>query len=251
MNVITFGNRKGGVGKTYLATLVAGLLADSGLRVLFIDADAQGTASEKLGISGLGRDKAGALYNWLVRGYDFQDVVFRAPSEIYTATGQANLFVVPSNIETRNIAGNLTNGYELKDLLEDLEDLFEVVVIDTPPTPSLLHTVLFYATTHMVMATQCEHESVTGLQHTMADFSRNDIPIAAIVPNQFDSGTITHEEYLSMLKEKYARVITPIPTRHDIKKASTMGQLIYMYKPNSDAAKVSRRAFEEIMEGVV
>src|SRR3954466_5276087 len=101
MKVTTLLNEKGGVGKSTLATHIAAGLSIKGLRVLLIDADAQGHAGLSLGMA-----KAPGLYDLLARDAEW-DQVLRVPSEANFAipgervTGE--LWLLPSNVETRVI----------------------------------------------------------------------------------------------------------------------------------------------------
>ena len=72
------------------------------------------------------------------------------------------LGVIPSNVETRNIANTIDNAFSVYERLQELENNVDVVVIDTSPTPSLLHGSIFIATDGIIYPTTLEYFSVVG-----------------------------------------------------------------------------------------
>src|SRR5438552_3934377 len=121
MKVVTLLNEKGGVGKSTLATHIAAGLAIHGKKVLLVDADPQGHATVMLGL-----DKDSGLYDLLVRPqkFQFKDVMRFVDPETYsspTEPSKGQLFVIPSNIETRNIANNISDAFAIRKRFRALE----------------------------------------------------------------------------------------------------------------------------------
>src|SRR5689334_141034 len=134
MITVTLLNEKGGVGKTTLATHIAAGLAILGAKVLLVDADPQGHATVTLG-----QTKAPGLYDLLVRDALFKDTLQVVSPEVYETPNQkaqGELFVIPSNVETRNIANSISDAFAIAERFRELEDIIDVVVFDTSPTPS-------------------------------------------------------------------------------------------------------------------
>src|SRR5690349_6791367 len=144
MKVISLINEKGGVGKTTLAAHIAAGLAIRRYRVVLADAAPQGHATLSLGLR-----KERGLYDLVGRDAPFKDVLRLVPPDVYGIPGAAHkgeLYVIPSNAETRNIANTISDPFTADDRLTELEDLIDIVVFDTSPTPSLLHGAIYLAT---------------------------------------------------------------------------------------------------------
>lgn len=109
MKVITLLNEKGGVGKTTLATHLAMGMAARGAKVLLVDGDPQGHATIRCGVK-----KSPGLYELLVRDAQWREVVVNVAPEKFGIPGEVlpagRLWVLPSNVETRNIANSISES---------------------------------------------------------------------------------------------------------------------------------------------
>lgn len=247
MKVITLLNEKGGVGKTTLATHMAGGLAARGAKVLLIDGDPQGHATIRCGMR-----KAAGLYDLLVRDAQWREVVGLVPPEKYGMPGEVlpsgRLWMLPSNVETRNIANSISEASLLAERLEDWESSLDVVVIDSSPTPSLLHGVFYTATDYVVYPTQLAFSSFDGLvesiKHRMdADKSRASrwalpsIEVLGIVPTMYRSVTNEQCDNLGELQKQFGELVwAPIPQATIWQEAESRAQPVYQIQPSSDAA---------------
>lgn len=236
MITVTVLNEKGGVGKTTIAITVAAGLASRGKRVLLIDADAQGHASRALGLA-----KYPGLYDLLVRNADYSDVIQAIPSEKYGGIGESTLYLIGSNVETRHIANSISDAWLVDEKLEPLEELFDFCLIDTAPTPSLLHGAIYLATDFVLYPTLCEFWSFDGLAeslvHRRAVESVKQVKVAGIIPMRVRSNTLEHTENLRSLKERFGNLVWPIiPERIVWAEASTYQVPVFVQAPNSDAS---------------
>src|SRR5690606_25634542 len=105
MKVVTLLNEKGGVGKTTVAVHIAAGLAVNGHRVLLVDADPEGHATVMYGLG-----KEHGVYGLLVRHATYQRLVRPISPELYEVPAQpvrGKLYLLPSNIETRNLADSI------------------------------------------------------------------------------------------------------------------------------------------------
>lgn len=246
MKVITLLNEKGGVAKTTIAIHLAAGLAIHGHRVLLIDADAQGHAS-----IAFGHTKEPALYNMLVRTAPFAEIIksinparYAIPDEVASITG--SLALIPSNAETRNIAENVSNGFVLRNRLSKLENMFDYVVIDTSPTPSMLHTIILLATDYVLIPTKCETWSIDAMIESLghiegANLMRGQLPpvqVVGIVPTLYRHQTVEHSENLRQIREHYGDLVWPTMPQLTIwAEVTGFYRSIFSVAPTSRAAK--------------
>ena len=262
MRVITLLNEKGGVGKTTLANAIGAGLAIRGQRVLLIDADPQANLTVGLGVK-----PEPVLYDVMVRGAVFSNAVVEVPPEIYESPDQptqGTLLLLPGHKETRSIAGQTDNAWVLADRLESLDDDIDVAIIDTSPTPSLFHSVIYIATEYVVYPTELEFYSFNGLVNSVTarqsfsservKYGRTEITILGIVPTRFRKKTLQHIENLNALQQRFGVMVWPAITESIVwGEAAQFQRSIFSHAPNSHAAKQAwkmvERASEVINEG--
>lgn len=246
MQIITLVNEKGGVGKTTLTTHIACGLAARGKRVVVIDGDPQGHSTIRLGIK-----KAPALYDLLVRDGEWPEAVRVVSPERFGIPGErlpdGKLWVVPSNVETRNIASSISDADSLALRLDELKNMVDVVMIDTSPTPSLLHGAFYTATDLIIYPTKLTFTSFDGLVESIqrrmaADKARSErwglppIRVAGIVPVEFRSGTIEQQRNLDELRKRFGDLVwRPIPQRTVWTESESMALPVYAIDPDNDA----------------
>jgi len=260
MKVITLLNEKGGVCKTTLSTTIASKLAITGYKVLLIDADAQGHSTIAFGLP-----KEPGFYDLLVRNASYQDTLRQVPADAYAPDGitAGSLLLVPSNIETRNIASSISDGFLLSNRLAELRDIFDYVVIDTSPTPSLLHTSIYMATDFVVYPTKLERWSLDGLvesmqhlesvnQHLVTRGIREAVAVAGIVPTITELGTVEHAENYKALRDAYGDlVLRPIAKRTVWREAASFGKSIFAYALDDDrSVKSANQLVSTLLERV-
>lgn len=251
MKIVTIGNEKGGVGKTSLAIELAYGLANKGRGVLFLDTDPQSNATTALGIR-----QAPGFYDLLVREADWLDVIKVVPNEQWQmAEAKGPLLMVPGNVETRGIPDYVSDVLILRERLEQLVDVVDVVVIDTPPVPSMLHSIVFTATDYFVGVTQAEYFSLSKLQTTLAQIDRlnashkKHIKVIGIQPNFYRTNTREHRENLEKLQERYPGMVwEPIGNRIPWTEASRAHMPVVKFAPDELAATESKIFVAHVME---
>lgn len=245
MKVLALLNEKGGVGKTTIATHIAAGLAIKGYRVLLADADPQGHATVMFGLS-----KEAGLHDLLIGNAPYQKVLRPIPPEDYDIPGKpvrGRLLVLPSNVETRNISNSLTNILIFRDKLLPLEGAIDIVVVDTSPTPSMLHGSIALATDGILIPTVCEMLAFDGVRETLIhrdsfverkqSLGLGTVQLLGIVPTRYKRQTLEHTELLEQLVEAFGDTVwDPIPDRIIWSEAARAFRPTFSYAPDTHAA---------------
>jgi chromosome partitioning protein len=155
--IIAIANQKGGVGKTTSAVSLSAQLALLGFKVLLIDFDPQSSATSGLGVE---RHPEGSdLYDAFFGRVQFKDLI--VPSPI------SNLFIVPGSPDLVSLELEIgrTPGRELilKSAIRDIQDDFDVIMIDCPPSSGLLSLNALGAAHSVLVPLQAEYYSLEGL----------------------------------------------------------------------------------------
>lgn len=243
MKVISLINEKGGVGKTTLALHVAAGLAIKGLRVLLMDADAQANTTVSMGF----KPEPG-LYNLLVREASWDDLLRYPAAQRWSGDVQTDglLALLPGNVESRLIADATDRLAGLHERLQELVDQVDVVVIDTPPTPSMAHAAVYFASDAVLLPTQLETLSVLGVANSLSRLKETNLmrsgyglpPIQTlgIVPTM-TKRTKEHKRCLALLQQKYAHLLCEGMTQDTLwSEASGRLRTVFAYAPESRAA---------------
>lgn len=262
MRIITVGNEKGGVGKTTMAATFGSALAILGKRVLLLDSDAQGNLALAFGM-----EREPCFYDLLVRKARWADVLRTVPYRSWAEPGMEDdgkgaLYMIPSNHETRAVADSISDGFLVLRRLAEVADKFDFVVIDTSPTPSLLHSAIYAATQDYVYVTLPEMWSLAGLADTITRVQEYNpfreskglppIRLAAIIPTRVRTRTIEHDENIAEIRNHFGEEMVAPPMRDLIawSESASRRKSIFAYAPDSEAAADAWAAVEKV-QGVL
>lgn len=253
--VITLLNEKGGVGKTTLSVHIAAGLAIRGERVLLIDADAQAQSTYLMQIP-----EFGGLYRLLAQDAEWKAVLQKPDPACWAGDHhtEGELAVLPSNVETRAIPMVVDNPRLLRERLDEMISRFDRVVIDTAPTPSMLHAMIYLATDAILYPTQCEALSMDGLRKsTMRVGAQDDIRggnglpplrIMAVQPTMV-TATRAHRLGLKAIRKHFGEMVwAPIKKSTVWQDACHARKTLFAYAPDSRAAEQAWDLVERIVE---
>lgn len=256
MKVITLLNEKGGVGKTTASTTIAAGLAMKGARVVLIDGDAQANSTSQLRVT-----EEGGLYKLLVHEAEWGDVLRRAPVEAWGVDPRGELLVLPSNLETRVIPMLVDDATLLRERIEELNGWADFVVIDTSPTPSMLHSMIYVATTFVMYPTQCEMLALEGLAKSIDHMDKlnnnrrmiglDDAVLLGIQPMMYDVRTNAHDYGLSLVLSEFKRKAFPaMPMRTVWRDAGFAKRTMFAHAPDNIAAVEAWAMVERVEKGM-
>ena len=247
---IAVANQKGGVGKTTTAVNLSAVLAGWGHRILLVDADPQGNATSGVGIQ-RGSFRKG-LYHALVLDEPL--------SEVMLDTGLTGLSVVPSNKDLAGAEIELVDlehrEMRLRQSLEPVQDQFDYIIIDCPPSLGLLTLNALTAARSLLVPIQCEYyalEGVTELFDTLARIRRLHNPsltIEGLLLTMYDERTNLSSAVAADLRDFYGRQVfqTVIPRNVRLAEAPSYGKPIMTYDPQSKGAEAYSQLAREIVD---
>jgi chromosome partitioning protein len=180
-------NQKGGVGKTTLTINLGAALADAGERVLLMDLDPQGHLTEGVGFQQLYLEGNPTIYDCLVgnKGAKLQDLIQQHRSEPYS--------VIPASYQLMLAEQSLfmarNREHKLRALLAPIEDQYDWILIDCPPSLGNLTDNALNAARQVIVPIQAEATSVRALELLFDQIESIEkglnisIRVLAVVPN--------------------------------------------------------------------
>ena len=250
--IIAFANIKGGVGKTTTTINLGACLAEQGYRVLIIDLDPQGNATSWLGAKD---NHPATMYHVLTKETPLEDCL--------VSTATKNLFVVPSDLNLAGAEIELVSAYSretrLKAAISQIIDQFDYVLIDCPPSVSLLTVNALTAANEVIAPLQSHYSSLEGLKLLWQNILKvkehlnPGLDITHIIITMFDARTKHASEVESDIREnsEFGPKVckTNIPHNVRLTEATSFGQPITIFDSNSAGAKAYRAVALEVSGG--
>ncbi len=229
--------RKGGSGKTTTAVNLAAGLHQLGRRVLLVDLDPQANATLAVGIDPTTLTKN---INHLFTSID------TAPADVVTLAS-FGLPLLPSHPDLALTESGMkaTQVGMLRGLLEPLDEDYDLIIMDTPPSESYLAVNALAAADDVIIPLQAHYLALQGLAQAMTQVEqvRNGLNprlnVAGILPTLVNARTNISRAVLDEVRRNYAEVLYPFGIEYSVKhsEASLAGQPIILYDPQHQGSQ--------------
>jgi chromosome partitioning protein len=249
--IIAIANQKGGVGKTTTSINLAAGMAYLKHRVLLVDFDPQGNATQGVGYRVGLHDLT--VYDAILNDVDIHDCIkslSKPPMDILPA----NISLAGADLELARIEEHRED--RLKRVLSQVEDDYEYIIIDCPPSLGLLNTNALTAADSVLIPVQSEYyalEGITQLLQTIRLVQRlfnPELKIEGVLLTMYDARTNLSaevgQEIRKHFKEKAYR--TYIPRNVRLSEAPSAGLCIFDYALHSEGAKAYVALTREVIE---
>lgn len=250
--VITITCQKGGVAKTTTALALASGLYSRGKKILLIDTDPQSNTSYTLGIDLL---NVPTLYEVLRKEKTVSDVIFPVRMGFDVIPGSLSLALADMEFSQTG------REYLLRESLTEIQEEYDYIVIDTPPSLGILTMNALTASNYVIVPVQADVYSLQGIgqlsqtMQTVKRYCNPGLTIAGILITRYNSRAVLSKDMAAMLddtaKALNTRLFkTKIRECIAIKEAQAQQMDIFTYAPKSNAAKDYDNMIEELMEVV-
>jgi chromosome partitioning protein len=245
-------NQKGGVGKTTTTVNLAAGLALVGQRVLVIDLDPQGNAT--MG-SGIDKRKLGlSVYDVLLENADIAETRMRSDKGGYDVVG-ANRELAGAEVELVHLE---RRNARLRAAVQAVSDDYDFVLVDCPPSLSLLTLNGLCSAHGVIVPMQCEYFALEGLSdlvNTIKQVHANlnpDLQIIGLLRVMFDPRITLQQQVSDQLKAHFGDKVfnTVIPRNVRLAEAPSYGQPGVVFDPQSKGAQAFVEFAKEMVERV-
>ena len=251
--VFTISNQKGGVGKTTSAVNLASALARTGAKVLVIDLDPQGNASTALGVEH--RSDQQSVYDVLVGDLPLAEVVRSSTEHERLDCVPATIHLAGAEIELVSLVAREQRLRRALDAhLDGMDEPYDYVFIDCPPSLGLLTINAFVAAREVLIPIQCEYYALEGLSQLLSNIElierhlNPELRLTTILLTMYDSRTNLAQQVAQEVRDHFPgqTLETIIPRSVRVSEAPSYGQSVISYDFTSSGSLSYREAAAEI-----
>ena len=248
---IAIANQKGGVGKTTTSINLSASLAAKGKKVLVIDTDPQGNTTSGFGVEK--NDLDNTVYELMLSECSIKECILNDVID--------GVSIIPSNVNLAaaeiELIGVDRKEYILKRVVEWIKDGFDYIIIDCPPSLSMLTINAMTTADTVLVPIQCEYYALEGLSqliHTInlvKERLNPDLDIEGVVFTMYDSRTNLSMQVVENVKSNLSQKVfqTLIPRNIRLAEAPSYGMPINAYDPKSAGAEAYMQLAEEVING--
>ncbi|MBE5938318.1 MAG: ParA family protein [Lachnospiraceae bacterium] len=248
--VIAIANQKGGVGKSTTSINLSSCLAELNKRVLVIDMDPQGNTTSGLGIDKNRLEKS--VYEVLIEEETIDDCIQK---DIFR-----NLDVLPANVSLSGAEIELIDSdnrsYVLDSKIRKIEDNYDYIIIDCPPSLSILTVNALTTANSVIVPIQCEFYALEGISQLMKTIElvkerlNPTLSIEGVVFTMYDSRTNLSAQVVANVKANLNEKIyeTVIPRNVRLAESPSHGLPINYYDKKSAGAIGYQQLAKEVVE---
>lgn len=248
---IAIANQKGGVGKTTTSINLSASLAAKEKKVLVIDTDPQGNTTSGFGVEK--NDLDNTVYELMLSECSIKECILKDVID--------GVSIIPSNVNLAaaeiELIGVDRKEYILKREVEWIKDSFDYIIIDCPPSLSMLTINAMTTADTVLVPIQCEYYALEGLSqliHTInlvKERLNPDLDIEGVVFTMYDSRTNLSMQVVENVKSNLSQKVfqTLIPRNIRLAEAPSYGMPINAYDPKSAGAEAYMQLAEEVING--
>lgn len=251
--VICITNQKGGVGKTTTAVNLAYCLSKNKLNTLLIDFDPQGNATSGLGIDKTDKENLGPTMTDVILGdaslkdsirptkYKNFDIAITTPE------------LANAEVEMANLAKKFVR---LRDAINSVKDNYDYIIIDSPPSLSLLTVNGMIASNYLLLPVQTEFYALEGVAQLLESMklvmkqANPGLKLLGVVATMYDRRTTLSSEVYNEIKKYFKQLTfnTTIPRNVRVAEAPSHGVPVGAYDKFSKGAKAYKELTKEVIE---
>ena len=252
MKIFCVANQKGGVGKTTTCVNLAAGLAKIGQRVLMVDLDPQGNATMGSGVDK--RKMELSVYDVLLESASITEAAVKSEKVGYSVLG-ANRDLAGAEIELVNLEGR---DQRLRKALAQVSNDYDFVLIDCPPSLSMLTLNGLCSAHGVIVPMQCEYfalEGLTDLVNTIKQVHANlnkDLQIIGLLRVMFDPRITLQQQVSDQLKTHFADKVfnTVIPRNVRLAEAPSYGLPGVVFDPSAKGSVAFVQFASEMVERI-
>jgi chromosome partitioning protein len=248
--IIAIANQKGGVGKTTTAINISAYLGHYGYKTILIDMDPQSNSTSGMGYAQ--NNVNVSVYSLLIYNED--------PNKALIETPYANLKLIPSSKQLSGAEVELVTVFKrefrLKDAIQKIEENYDFIIIDCPPSLGLLTINALAASKDIIIPIQCGYFALEGVAQLLniTDMVRRSLnarlEVEGVVMTMYSRSKLA-DGIIGEIKNHFGNKLynSIIPKNVRLDESASHGKPIIKFEPNARGAKAYDELAKEIISG--